>query len=205
MTPEEKKYILENAGKQPLRDIARRLNLKEKHVRRFLEKQARKPLQAKKAGENNVAARTQYLPLVVCAAVIIIFAFIAYNGTFGYPFVWDDESLIAQNATIRNIDLKEIFTTDLLHGTPEYSMSNFYRPMQVLSYALNYKFSGLSPGAFRVTNIALHALVALAIFWLAYISQRSLRILRRKVPLKPISNIALFLGRRFPPTHLGGF
>lgn len=41
------------------------------------------------------------------------------------------------------------------------------RPVAQLSFALNHYFSGFDPFAFKATNLAIHALCALLVFWLA--------------------------------------
>ena len=62
-----------------------------------------------------------------------------------------------------------IFTTDYWTGAgpsvPE--DPGLYRPLTVLSYALNYRVSGLSATAFHATNVALHAGTALMLFLFA--------------------------------------
>lgn len=42
----------------------------------------------------------------------------------------------------------------------------FYRPLQMLSYALDYSFWNLNPAGYHLTNIFLHILAALMLFWL---------------------------------------
>jgi Tfp pilus assembly protein PilF len=61
-----------------------------------------------------------------------------------------------------------IFATDYWTGAGTTDGDpGLYRPLTVLSYALNYRVSGLSATAFHLTNLALHAGTALVLFLFA--------------------------------------
>ena len=42
---------------------------------------------------------------------------------------------------------------------------NFYRPLQVASYVVDYSLWGLNPAGYHLTNILLHVGVAIALFY----------------------------------------
>jgi len=100
----------------------------------------------------------------LAVGLIIILGVIAYANSFSNPFMWDDENLIVANPYIKNIQLvKNLFTKDLAFGT---QFSNFYRPLQSLSFELDYYLWGLNPFGFHLTNLLLHIACALVIYFL---------------------------------------
>ncbi|MDD4004900.1 MAG: hypothetical protein PHW69_06815, partial [Elusimicrobiaceae bacterium] len=66
-------------------------------------------------------------------------------------FVWDDAIYVSGNPLIRDLSpggIKRIFA-----GT-HYGL---YKPASIVTLALNYRYCGLDPAPYRITNIALHA------------------------------------------------
>jgi len=47
--------------------------------------------------------------------------------------------------------------------------SSAYRPVQILSYALDYKFWKLNPLGYHITNVALHIVTSFVVYWLALV------------------------------------
>jgi hypothetical protein len=64
-------------------------------------------------------------------------------------------------------DVVRLLTTPLLTGTvfPD-TVAHFYRPVSNLSYALDYALFGMDPFAFHATDLLVHAIGTLALFWL---------------------------------------
>lgn len=88
-------------------------------------------------------------------SIIIIFALSSYMNTFPNEFLYDDEHYIQRNPYIRDLShLKAIFTKNV--GAGAYRMDNFYRPMQILAYAVVYRFFGLNVFGFHLLNFLLH-------------------------------------------------
>jgi protein O-mannosyl-transferase len=88
--------------------------------------------------------------LVLCGAVVFA------NG-LGGPFVIDDQTSIESNARIRHL----LPLSETLSPPRETPVAG--RPLVNLSFAVNYAFSGLDVRAYRVTNLAIHLLVALVL------------------------------------------
>lgn len=94
--------------------------------------------------------------------LIIILGILCYANSFSNPFIWDDHSLVVNNPYIKDVRLvKNIFTKDIAYGTQS---SNFYRPIQSLSFELDYYLWGLNPFGFHLSNLLLHIAAAIAIF-----------------------------------------
>jgi tetratricopeptide (TPR) repeat protein len=75
---------------------------------------------------------------------------------------WDDNLLVTQNPKIRKIDLNHI---GVFFNSFHFA---HYHPLVLLSFALEYRFFGLNPAAYHATNVVLHILCALLVFWLFY-------------------------------------
>ncbi|MBN2097573.1 MAG: tetratricopeptide repeat protein [Candidatus Omnitrophica bacterium] len=96
--------------------------------------------------------------------LILILGFLAYANSLDNPFIWDDQNLIVANPYIKDIRLiKNLFTKDLGYGT---QFSNFYRPLQSLSFELDYYLWGLKPFGFHLTNLLLHIGCAVMLYFL---------------------------------------
>lgn len=99
-------------------------------------------------------------------AFILILAVIGctYWPTLWNGFVWDDTALILRDPLIRSWRLiPEGFRHFLFLDA---TGSDFYRPLQRLSYTLDYALYGFSPGGYHLSNCLLHAAAAMALFLL---------------------------------------
>jgi len=96
-------------------------------------------------------------------AIITVFGFICYANSLLNHFVYDDLLLIQENRLLRNWgNILEIFQTQLLYGANKWSP--FYRPLQNLSYLIEFQIWGLAPWGYHLTNTLLHLLNS----WLVY-------------------------------------
>ncbi len=76
---------------------------------------------------------------------------------------WDDPLYVSENPAIRSLAparIGEIFSS--------FSVGN-YQPLTVLSYALDYRFSGLDPFGYHATQLVFHLLNCLLVFWLVFL------------------------------------
>ncbi len=88
--------------------------------------------------------------LLIALVVLAIF-----SSSLKNDFVWDDKYLVVDNPYIRSSShMGKIFTTQLYEGSGKHS--NFYRPLQSLTYLLDYSVWGLNPFGYRLTNLFLH-------------------------------------------------
>lgn len=88
-----------------------------------------------------------------------------YLNSLSGRFIWDEEFLIENNRHIKEwIGIKNIFIEDAGAGAD--IRTNFYRPLQALTYMIDYSFWRLNPIGYHFTNICLHVFVALSIYWL---------------------------------------
>jgi protein O-mannosyl-transferase len=98
------------------------------------------------------------------AAIVLICAgaFAVYSPSLKNDFVWDDTALVLRDPFIRSWRLiPEGFRHFLFTDA---TTSNFYRPLQRLTYTLDYALYGFQPWGWHLTNIALHAAAAAMLF-----------------------------------------
>src|SRR5213080_4591333 len=134
--------------------------------------------------------------IIYGALVVLIFA--AHAPALRATFVWDDTALVLRDPLIRSWRLiPEGFQHFLfVDATP----SNFYRPVQRLTYTLEYWAFGFHPAPYHLTNILLHAATAIALFTFALAFFRLYRVDERKsLGVAAIASLAWSLH----PVHSG--
>ena len=95
-------------------------------------------------------------------ALIAILVFIAYYPALTAPFYLDDFESISQNLIIQNGELTSILE---VYG---------FRFITYLSFKLNYLVSGLEVFGFHITNILIHVLTSISVYFLIYQVTRSI-------------------------------
>ena len=94
-------------------------------------------------------------PALAGGAVLAAAAIAAYSRTFSVPLLFDDETSIAANPTIRHL------------GTalwPPFDTTVSGRPVLNLSLAINYAISGTAVWSYHAANLAIHILAGLTLF-----------------------------------------
>ena len=95
--------------------------------------------------------------LVIPAVVFLVYAPALWNG-----FVWDDQALVLRDPLIRSWRLvPDAFGHFLFLDA---NGSEFYRPVQRLSFLADYALNGFDPRVFHATSVLVHALAALALW-----------------------------------------
>ena len=152
--------------------------------------------------------------LLIIAATLLVYWPALRNG-----FVWDDTALILRDPLIRSWRLiPEGFRHFLFLDA---TASDFYRPMQRLSFVADYQIYGLAkPWGWHLTSILVHAGAAVALFFaieqlLATAAERFEPATRRRIALgvavlwaiHPVftSAVTYVAGRADPLAALFGF
>lgn len=98
---------------------------------------------------------------ILSAAAVVLAAFLAHGLSLDNDFVWDDVSTVLLNEHIQDpAMLGQLFQEDL-HAFGR-GQGNFYRPLQAVSYMLDYAIARPAPGAevsptvFHLHNILCH-------------------------------------------------
>jgi len=107
--------------------------------------------------------------IILLVLLISMVGAACYINTMDGEFVWDDIYLIPDNAFVRsNVPLYQVFGHSIRAGAGEMN-DDFYRPLQMLTYMWDYKLWNLDVRGYHLTNIILHVLVALSLFWLIHL------------------------------------
>ncbi|MFH1491816.1 MAG: tetratricopeptide repeat protein [Candidatus Omnitrophota bacterium] len=95
---------------------------------------------------------------------IIVLGFLVYSNSFSVPFIWDDFGLIINNPLIKQIRLlPQLFINRLMVTEAE---NKFFRPIQAVSNMLDFRIWNENPFGFHLTNILLHSLCAILLYYL---------------------------------------
>src|SRR5436189_5201421 len=99
--------------------------------------------------------------ILICGLLVLLVV-AAHAPALRATFVWDDTALVLRDPLIRSWRLiPEGFQHFLfVDATP----SNFYRPLQRLTYTLEYWAFAFRPAPYHLINISLHAATAIALF-----------------------------------------
>jgi tetratricopeptide (TPR) repeat protein len=107
--------------------------------------------------------------ILLSLILIALLGFAVYFNSLSGEFIWDDNLLVKQNIYIRSwANLGDIFTRHIGGGATVVEGSS-YRPVQIITYMIDYSLWGLNPFGYHFTNILLHIFAALALYWLVTI------------------------------------
>jgi tetratricopeptide (TPR) repeat protein len=97
--------------------------------------------------------------------ILLTVALVSYAPALRNNFVWDDTALVLRDPLIRSWRLvPESFNHFLfIDATP----SDFYRPLQRLSYILDYALATFQPALYHATSLLWHAAAAIALLFFA--------------------------------------
>lgn len=102
------------------------------------------------------------------ALIIVLFfvlGFVIYGNVMGGKFLLDDSVHVVANDYVKNFGhIKEIFSQDSLAGAG--FRLGWYRPVLLLSYALDYSLWGLNSIGYHAVNIILHVISAVLLFFI---------------------------------------
>jgi len=155
-----KKFILNNINKKSVQQISEELRINETKIREFLEANRIKVKResVKEEAGNAIGKKV----ILISVLLIIILGLVAYSNSFKGQFVWDDVIIINDNPHIKNwSNLPNIFTHNKIEG----ELKKLYRPTQMLTYMADYSIWKLNVAGYHLTNLMLHILVALGIYW----------------------------------------
>lgn len=103
------------------------------------------------------------MKIIVLIALILIITVIAFLPALKNGFNYDDDLYLRENSFIRSLSFhncKKIFTSFFVGN---------YQPLSILTYSLEYNFFRLNPFSYHITNLILHLLNCLLVFWLFYL------------------------------------
>ena len=152
---------------------------KQKKGQGALDKHADLPCQTE-AGEGIKPANRKWY---IFLAVALVISAVSYGNSLRNEFVFDDILVIVENPGIRGIQ-----KIPHLLGINTGRIS--YRPMRMVSYALDYTlnenlwhyfggykdYKGLNPLGYHISNIIFHLVTSLLVFLIVYLLSRNYRV-----------------------------
>lgn len=98
---------------------------------------------------------------ILLPATILAITFIAYLPVFQNGIsTWDDDAYITHNPLIYSLDLKEIFSRNVMGN---------YHPVSILILAVEYQLFGLNATGFHTISLLLHLLNVVLVFYAVYL------------------------------------
>lgn len=110
--------------------------------------------------EKEIASPRPWL-LLVCVLVAVA---ACYAPVLGAPFVWDDQHLVDSPLVKVLHPLGEYFSGSFWQHDSVGVLRSYYRPLVILSLALDHRIFADNPGGFHVTNLVVHLLATSILF-----------------------------------------
>jgi len=107
-------------------------------------------------------------PVSIAGIVLLLAVLGAHAVSLGGDFVWDDLPLVRDNASLLGWHgLPDVFTrgvSGFRDGGPPGGKEDYWRPLTFLTFFADARFWGRNPVGYHLTNVLLHAAVALLLF-----------------------------------------
>ena len=107
------------------------------------------------------------LRIVIGIFAISFSVFFTYQNALDGRFHYDDYHSILYNPHIRNLQLIPSYFIDATMFSVDADKA-MYRPMLLVSYAVNYALGGYDPKGYLIVNIVVHIIVTILVFLLAF-------------------------------------
>lgn len=107
---------------------------------------------------------TRQISLAFLALAIVVAAFVYLPGISG-PYVFDDRYNIVKNSYVK---IDSLAPRELYYASFSVGAGPLLRPVSMFSFAVNYYFAGSFENTtpFKLTNLAIHIVNGLLVFWL---------------------------------------
>lgn len=105
--------------------------------------------------ERFIQRRPWFFPLLLFVLTLLV-----YSNSFPGAFILDDLPIVQFNFHVHNPDLITIFRSDYWNA----KNTGLYRPLTILSLAINYNVFGPQALGFHLVNVLLHAGVAVLLW-----------------------------------------
>ncbi len=98
------------------------------------------------------------------------FIFTVYSFSLGHNFLFDEENIILFNPLVRDLShWPRVFSSgyfSVLNPGASLEWSQYYRPLTLLTFLLNYAVGGTNPLGYNLVNLLLHVLVSIGFYFL---------------------------------------
>lgn len=101
------------------------------------------------------------LPRPIAVLILVLVVCAIYSPALRNGFVWDDDALVLRDPFIRSWRLIPEGVGHFLFW--DATGSNFFRPLQRVTFTFDYALFGFAPAGYHATSILLHAAAAVAL------------------------------------------
>lgn len=101
------------------------------------------------------------MKLVSKIFLLILISIIVYSNTLFFDFVWDDIPFLIENEKVRSLYK---FYKFFIEPMPTDLVPVHYRPISMVSFALDYSIWRYNPFGYHLTNLILNSFVCILIF-----------------------------------------
>ncbi len=98
--------------------------------------------------------------------LLVLLSLIVFGNSVRGDFVWDDEVQVVKNPAIRSLaGVPSAFGSAFWDfAVSAETQTNFYRPVQTVTYAVAYSIAGLAPWSYHLLSILYH-IIAVLVLW----------------------------------------
>ncbi len=137
----------------------------------------REQTSSKNLSDDESLSTKQLKQTIGIGIIILLLTCLVYTPALKNDFVWDDVTYITENTMIRSLSIYSLY--EMLSS---FHASNWH-PLTWLSLAIDHAFWGLDPFGYHLTNIILHGVNTLLVFFLVIRLLASVN--KTKVTLSP--------------------
>ena len=102
---------------------------------------------------------------VVAKWLLVLTTVLAFGGTLGNGFVYDDGKQVLENPFLRNPHLwRRIFTGSVWSFQGVGAETNFYRPLHIFSHWLVWQVAGANTGVFHLYQLIFYVITVLLLY-----------------------------------------
>ncbi len=105
---------------------------------------------------------------VFIPACLCLVTFLLFGPSLSFEFVYDDQWTIVKNPSIQSLQpVSRFFLDKNTFALPSTGMNDTaYRPLPTLWFAWDYKMWGLNPLPYKLSNLTLHAMNGILLFFI---------------------------------------
>ncbi len=120
------------------------------------------------AGKSNTKVNKDYSKIALPA--LLLLTLLVFFPSLKNGFVnWDDPTYVTENPYITSLSFENIKTFFLagIHSSYPDGIAYNYHPITMFSLAINYSMSGLDASSYHITNLLLHIINIVLVFFLS--------------------------------------
>jgi len=113
-------------------------------------------------------------PITYLLLILLFLNLFTFLPSLKGDFIWDDKDFILDNTVLRTSSFFKNFLFlpyDIITGANnkiEGSKTQYYRPLTLLSFWIDYQIWGFNSAGFHITNILIHILNCFLLFFIIY-------------------------------------